>query len=114
MAVNIFYSMIIYLEIRPSRVNKNFLLFHSDFTVVRSLLQNRERSENVFFNHFHDEVEMGDDQRGDAVLLVKQLSEFLEIVNLLFFFFIMLLLVVVIILVATELELLYELILEVL
>ena len=41
-------------------------------------LEVREWSEDVFLNHGHDIVEMGDDQADNGLLVLKQLLNFID------------------------------------
>jgi len=51
------------------------------------LFQNGKRSENVFFDHVDDQIEMGDDDSRHAILIIQVVVEFLQVSLSIIFFF---------------------------
>ena len=69
------------LIVGPGRVNEHVILLNGvySFWWRRSLLQNGQWSENVLFDHLYDQFEVGQNDRIEAILIIDQLGEFLQV-----------------------------------
>lgn len=103
------------LEVWPGKVNKDFfsIIDTSDtFIGSISLFENWEWSENIFFDHFNNQIEMGDDKGREIVGLVQYFLQFSQVLKSFIFFLDMFIFIIEIVLIRAELDFLQELISE--
>jgi len=96
------------LEVWPSRVHLFFLINSSLRETKIGLLDVWKRSEDVFLDHLHNFVEVGNDHTDDVFLVLKHLLELLNSIESLSLALDILGLVLVIIVLHAELKLLDE------
>lgn len=96
------------LEVWPSRVHLFFLINSSLRETKIGLLDVWKRSEDVFLDHLHYFVEVGNDHTDDVFLVLKHLLELLNSIESLSLALDILGLVLVIIVLHAELKLLDE------
>ena len=68
------------LKMRPSRIHKIFLLFHSH-TLSRQtcFLKHRQWPEDIFLDHVNNQIQVRYDDCGHAVLISQVIVKFLQI-----------------------------------
>lgn len=68
------------LEMRPGRINQILFFLHANALAGEpGLLENRQGPEDVLFDHVDHEIQMGDDDRGHAVLVSQIVIELLQV-----------------------------------
>lgn len=68
------------LEMRPSRIGQSLFLIHSNTLPRQALfLEHRQRPKDILLDHVDDQVEMRDDYRGHAVLIIQVIVELLKV-----------------------------------
>lgn len=103
------------LEVWPGKINKNFLsIIDSSDTFIGgiSLFENWEWSENIFFDHFDNQIKMGDDKGREIVGLIQYFLQLSQVLESFIFFLEMFIFVIEIVLIRAELDFLQELISE--
>lgn len=77
-----------WLKVRPSWVDQQLFLLHSDSLSRKSgLFQNGKRPEDVLFDHLDDEIQMGNNYVGHTILVGKVVIELLKVGLPIGFFF---------------------------
>lgn len=73
-------KLVDWLQVGPRGVDQQILLLHDghSFGGRGRFLEDWQRTEEVLLDHLHDQLQVGDDQSHETVLLIDELDQLLE------------------------------------